>query len=123
MDICSDITTLRTITPGSTGDVIYVTSYYSGQLPAQGGGLFIAQQDSTIADDGAIAIRPAINWIWIRSLERSGTISPYMFGAKGDGVNDITGQKRSGYYLQGALTPLENQGMVGVRMPAPTLAL
>lgn len=90
MNTCPDIQTLRSTIPASTGDIIYVASYYASQNPVQGGGIFTARLDSTTADDGGISIRAASGWIWKRSLEQPGTISPYMFGAKGDGVNDDT---------------------------------
>ncbi|HBT4634448.1 TPA: hypothetical protein MB304_003245 [Klebsiella pneumoniae] len=90
MNTCPDIQTLRTTIPSSSGEVIYVQSYYSNQTPMLGGGIFTALQDTVITDDGGVTIRASSNWVWKRTLEQSGTVSPYMFGAKGDGISDDT---------------------------------
>ncbi|CAI1546475.1 hypothetical protein [Serratia proteamaculans] len=94
MNNCPDISTLRTLVPAAVGELIEVTSYYSNwnapvTLP-DGGGLFSAVQSSTLTDDGGMYIKSTGNWVWVRVLDVSGTVTPAMYGARGDNLADDT---------------------------------
>ncbi|CAI1706587.1 Uncharacterised protein [Serratia quinivorans] len=94
MNHCPDISTLRTLIPAAVGELVEVTSYYSNwnapvTLP-DGGGLFSAIQSSTLTDDGGMYIKSTGNWVWVRVLDISGTVTPAMYGARGDNVADDT---------------------------------
>ncbi len=95
MKTCSDINALRTLIPSADGELIAVTAYYAGWQGddkwQSGGGVFKASKAPGLADDKGLYIKPNEEWTWIREL--SGypvTVSPNMFGARGDGVTDDT---------------------------------
>ncbi|CAI1647550.1 hypothetical protein [Serratia ficaria] len=92
MDTCPDIATLRSRIPTAAGEQIAVAAYYddwsANNRQPTGGGTFVAKAQSTPADDGGMFIRPNASWVWVRALDVAGTLSPYMYGAKGDGIND-----------------------------------
>ncbi|HFT7665751.1 TPA: hypothetical protein ACGR4L_001798 [Serratia marcescens] len=92
MNTCPDIATLRNTLPGAVGELIAVTAYYgdwnAGNRQPIGGGIFVAKAQSTPMDDSGMFIRPNAAWLWVRVLDVAGTVSPYMFGAKGDGISE-----------------------------------
>ncbi|MBO1501543.1 hypothetical protein JKX24_21615 [Serratia proteamaculans] len=110
MNTCPDIATLRTTIPTAAGELITVTAYNAdwstSNLQPNGGGVFVAKAQSTPADDGGMFIRPNTSWVWLRVLEVAGTVSPYMYGAKGDGIADDTDaiQKAHNYASSQATT-------------------
>lgn len=110
MNTCPDIATLRTTIPTAAGELITVTAYNAdwstSNLQPTGGGVFVAKAQSTPADDGGMFIRPNTSWVWLRVLEVAGTVSPYMYGAKGDGIADDTDaiQKAHNYASSQATT-------------------
>ncbi|TFZ50794.1 hypothetical protein E5C26_13695 [Serratia proteamaculans] len=110
MNTCPDIATLRTTIPTAAGELITVTAYNAdwstSNLQPTGGGVFVAKAQATPADDGGMFIRPNTSWVWLRVLEVAGTVSPYMYGAKGDGIADDTDaiQKAHNYASSQATT-------------------
>lgn len=85
----STIVDLRSYTGEADGEAIILDAYHADLNT--GGGVFVWDADSTVADDGGIHIRPNSITIgrWIRRLF-SGSVSPEMFGAFNDGTTDDT---------------------------------
>ena len=76
---------LRLTKPSKKGDRVFLASVNIDQN--EGGGEFIATQKAGLVDDGGTIIASPISGIyWVRINYDS--ITPEMFGAKGDGVSD-----------------------------------
>ncbi|HGM5299482.1 hypothetical protein [Serratia marcescens] len=87
---CADIKSLRTIIPKDVGQLMNVVSYYTvvnSARPPQGGGYFVAMNDTTAPEDFGSVIRVNADWIW-RRVSTTESVTPFMFGAVGDNVND-----------------------------------
>ena len=74
------IADLATIPTPQTGTRVYVKSYHAGLK--LGGGTFVYDATKSNINDYGIIING-----WVRILENN-ILTPYMFGAKGDGVTD-----------------------------------
>lgn len=94
MNICPNIETLRSIIPSTVGELIEVTSYYSGwsgnDRLQSGGGIFKASNETGLIEDNGIYIKTNSSWTWVRVLDIGMLVSPNMFGARGDGTTDDT---------------------------------
>jgi len=79
---------LRSLAPGSS---LAVTTLGYNTVGDGGGGTYYWNAASTQADDGGVYIAPSpsVTGRWV--LELNGYVSPFMYGAVGDGVNDDTG--------------------------------
>lgn len=72
---------------GKQGQVSIVQGYYADQ-PNVGGGVFVADHsDKTTPDNGGTVIVDAGGMRWKRLVSR---VTPQMFGARSDGLNDDT---------------------------------
>lgn len=93
---------LRTREGSFNGEAVQLVSYYAGAN--KGGGVFVWDAASTAADDGGVTIAVAgvATGRWVRQLD--GYVTPEIFGAKGDGINDdyiaVSAAWQSGYKVE-----------------------
>jgi len=78
---------LRSLAPGSS---LAVSTLGYNTVGDGGGGTYYWNAASTQADDGGVYIAPSSGSTGRWVLELNGYVSPFMYGAVGDGVNDDT---------------------------------
>ncbi|WP_373631330.1 glycosyl hydrolase family 28-related protein [Klebsiella variicola subsp. variicola] len=74
---------LRHIIPKFSGQRVKLNSYYTNSI--HGGGIFVSVYENKKEDYG-VTCKVNDDWSWVRIID--GPITPYMFGAFADGVNN-----------------------------------
>lgn len=87
-DGLESIAELRNINPPRKGLKVYVKSHTADT--GQGGGWFVATQNSELVDDDGLIISSLNPLIFWRRIVDNNTYQPEFWGACGDGINDDT---------------------------------